>query len=176
MQKISLVPKKERPKKDLSQELSYIFLLLLFLLFVGSFVFFEYTSTILSRRAGELNIEISNQEAPQIKKMEEKLRRLNNILSSLEVLLEQRSTVSPYREFLEKTLHPLLVPDKVSFMPSSNQIILEGAVGSFLPLAQQIRFWEKNKEVESVKLDSLYLEEGEGISYKLIVVLKGKER
>lgn len=177
---ISLIPKKLYQKNKRKSKISVEWLrknilpVAAVIIFFGASITYGYLflyENTLSNRNSILQAEYNN----MIQQVdgEERILASNFAIRAQELfaLIKQRHSPSVLFELLENTTHPDVTFSSFTFSFKSGEIRVDGSVGGYNKLAEQILIWERDPAISGVKVSDFNIDTSGNLKFQATLIL-----
>jgi|AntAceMinimDraft_4_1070372.scaffolds.fasta_scaffold21331_2 hypothetical protein len=161
---IEITPRREI-KAPLWAIILLAFALILFIVLLGSYIYFIQTSKKLNEELASSNVSevLSN----SIKEETTKLSLYKEKINDFEILMSGHKDTEKVFEFFQETIHPNVWFSDFEFSSQGNIVGVSGRAESFVALEHQLGIFKEKEVVKSINISGVAIDEEGGVSFSL---------
>jgi hypothetical protein len=161
-----------KKETHLKENLFLIFSIIIFLISLGTYFYFNNLLSQKQSKLSSLNIDYATLAGSDVKAKEDELSLAGKYIGDFKILFENNPKVSGFFTSFQKWIHPKVVYSGFSFDVSSRKLTMTGSTSGFQNVMQQIAILKNESTIESYQISNVNLAETGLVTFNLDVTIR----
>lgn len=143
--------------------------LFFFIISIAGYAGLYYLNKSQETTQGELILQVERKEEDLRPKVLDEIFSLQKKIKSISAVLSSHPFSGNTFSLIERDAHPQISFASYNFSPRDNKISLKGEAENYAVIAQQIAFFEGDKEINKVEFGGLALKDNRRVTFSLTI-------